>query len=134
MVTAAFWSTLSVYNIQQGDPRLTILTVVQIIGAAATGITSYPGYRFVTVYWTPAVIFPMIFPLYFGEIQELKLIIVAIILFYFTLLNSMKINIATVLEIFTEKEKNRKSKKSWCTLTVSLKLGAWKMCSTCPCP
>jgi hypothetical protein len=49
----------------------------------------------------------MIFPLYFGEIQELKLIIVAIILFYFTLLNSMKINIATVLEIFTEKEKNR---------------------------
>lgn len=108
MVTAAFWSTLSVYNIQQGDPRLTILTVVQIIGAAATGITSYPGYRFVTVYWTPAVIFPMIFPLYFGEIQELKLLIVAIILFYFTLLNSMKINIATVLEIFTEKEKNRK--------------------------
>lgn len=108
MITAVLWSIFACYSIMLGNQKLFSLTVVLLNGVAATGIISYPGYKFITKYWTPAVIFPMGIPIYFGQFPEYRYFVVAIIFFYITALSSAKNHLALVLDIFKEKEKNRK--------------------------
>lgn len=108
MITAGLWSIFACYSIMLGNQKLFSLTVVLLNGVAATGIISYPGYKFITKYWTPAVIFPMGIPIYFGPFPEYRYFVVAIIFFYIAALSSAKNHLALVLDIFKEKEKNRK--------------------------
>lgn len=108
LATAAQWSAFAIYSIMTGKQALFSLTIVLLNGVAATGIISYPGYKFITKYWTPAVIFPMAVPIYFGPFPEYRFFVVAIIFFYVAALSSAKNHLALVLDIFKEKEKNRK--------------------------
>lgn len=107
IITSFFWSSLGVFNISQGILSLSILTILQIIGAAATGIIAYPGYRFVTTIWTPLVVFPLAIPTLLGPVEDIKPLVVSMGWFYLAMLASMKMNNEIVLSIFKEKEKNR---------------------------